>query len=511
MLPDMSDTDLELLARYTRQHAEDAFAELVRRHLGLVYSAALRQVRSPQLAEEVAQSAFIDLARSAARLKPDTILTAWLYQVTRRTAIDVVRREASRQLREQIATEMNAMNATAADWTHIEPLLDEAMHALDDIDRAAVLLRYFENKSLREVGATLGTSENAAQKRLGRAVERLREFFAKRGVTVGASGLVVVISANAVQAAPVGLAITISTAAALAGTTLITTATATIGKAIAMTTTQKLLITVALAAAVGTGIYEERQASQLRRENQALQLQQARTVEQLRQERDQIASQLAAMQKAGAQSPRDAAEMESLRREVARLRNAAGELAALKAAVMETEKDPALIAAKKLTKKIQQVTEWMRKTPGKEIPELMFVNESDWIGVVKEYEWDVPPDEDELRDAWEMICDVARENFAGLFSNVLTEYAKRHGGELPTDISEVAASIPSPMREAIPQCYKLLRSGNVKDLKPKEPVVQEIVSGPDSDRMYNGMYMVIGIWPYRDWVRLDGKEKVFVK
>jgi RNA polymerase sigma factor (sigma-70 family) len=158
----MSDTDMELLACYTRQHAEDAFAEIVRRHLGLVYSAALRQVRSPQLAEEVTQSVFIDLARSAARLKPDTILTAWLYQVTRRTAIDVVRREASRQLREQIATEMNAMNATAADWTHIEPLLDEAMHALDDTDRTAVLLRYFENKSIREVGAILGTSENAA-------------------------------------------------------------------------------------------------------------------------------------------------------------------------------------------------------------------------------------------------------------------------------------------------------------------------------------------------------------
>ena len=108
------------------------------------------------------------------------------------------------------------MNATAADWTHIEPLLDEAMHALDDTDRAAVLLRYFENKSLREVGQTLGTSDDAAQKRVSRAVERLREFFAKRGVTVGASGLVVVISANAVQAAPVGLAVTISAAAALA-------------------------------------------------------------------------------------------------------------------------------------------------------------------------------------------------------------------------------------------------------------------------------------------------------
>jgi RNA polymerase sigma factor (sigma-70 family) len=264
MLPDMSETDIELLACYARQHSEDAFAELVRRHLGLVYSAALRQVRSPQLAEEVSQSVFTDLARNAARLKPDTLLTAWLYQVTRRTAIDVVRREVSRQLREQIAAEMNAMNATTADWAHIEPLLDEAMHALDDTDRAAVLLRYFENKSLRQVGDALGASENAAQKRLTRAVERLREFFVKRGVTAGASGLVVVISANAVQAAPAGLAVTISTAAAFAGTTVAVTATATVAKAIAMTTLQKIIVAAALTVLVGAGIYKARQFSQLR-------------------------------------------------------------------------------------------------------------------------------------------------------------------------------------------------------------------------------------------------------
>src|SRR3954468_24352019 len=166
----MSDTDLQLLAEYARHHAEDAFAELVRRHLDLVFSAALRQVRSPQLAEEVAQTTFINLARDANRLAPDTILAAWLYQVAHRTGANVVRRESRRQVREQIATEMNAMNATASDWTHIEPLLDEAMHALDETDRTAVLLRYFENKSLREVGATLGISENATQKRLARAV-----------------------------------------------------------------------------------------------------------------------------------------------------------------------------------------------------------------------------------------------------------------------------------------------------------------------------------------------------
>jgi RNA polymerase sigma factor (sigma-70 family) len=325
----MSDTDLELLARYTRQHAEDAFAEIVRRHLGLVYSAALRQVHSPQLAEEVAQSAFTDLARNAARLKPDTILTAWLYQVTRRTAIDVVRREASRQLREQIATEMNAMHATAADWTHIEPLLDEAMHALDDTDRTAVLLRYFENKSLREVGATLGTSDDAAQKRVSRAVERLREFFAKRGVTVGASGLAVVISANAIQAAPVGLAVSISTAATFAGTAIATATTATVAQAIVMTTLQKSLVSGVLIVAIGAAVYKTREASSLRVANQALQRQQAPLagqIEKLRSENESAKAQIAALANQLASARTNPSEVLRLRGQVGVLRQENAEI-----------------------------------------------------------------------------------------------------------------------------------------------------------------------------------------
>ena len=313
-------SDLELLARYTRHHAEDAFANLARRHVDLVYSAALRQVRSPQLAEEVAQTTFTKLARVAPQLAPDTILTAWLYQVTRREAIDVVRREARRQLREQIATELNTMNATTADWAHIEPILDEAMAELDDTDRAAVLLRYFENKSLREVGATLGTSDDAAQKRVSRAVERLRELFAKRGITVGTSGLAVVISANAVQAAPVGLAITISTAAALAGTTLATTTTAAVIKTITMTTLQKTVITATLAVVAGAGIYEARQAAQLREQVQMLQQQETTQAEQntqMQSERDDAMRKLALLADENALSKSNHSELLRLRGEVA--------------------------------------------------------------------------------------------------------------------------------------------------------------------------------------------------
>ena len=331
----MKGDDLDLLNRYARHASEEAFATLVNRHLNLIYSAALRQVRSPQLAEEVAQSVFTDLARKASKLKPDTILTAWLYQVTRRTAIDVVRREARRQLREQTATEMNAMNATADEWTYVEPLLDDAMSALDETDRTAVLLRYFENKSLSEVGRQLGVSEDAAQKRVSRAVERLRHLFAKRGVTVGAGGLAAIVSANAVQAAPAGLALTISTAGALTGTTIASAATATATKAIAMTTLQKTLVTATVVALAGTGIYEARQASQLRNEVQSLHERQAPWVEaiqQLQRERADLTNQLASLsaEKARARLNSNQAELLRLRGEVGVLKQAANELSRLR-------------------------------------------------------------------------------------------------------------------------------------------------------------------------------------
>jgi RNA polymerase sigma factor (sigma-70 family) len=326
-------SDLELLQGYVRDRLEEPFAALVGRHLNLVHSAALRQVRSPQLAEEVAQSVFTDLARNAHRLAPDTILTAWLYQVTRRTAIDVVRREARRQLREQIAFELTAMNATtAADWTHIEPILDEAMHALDETDRTAVLLRFFENKSLREVGQSLDVSDDAAQKRVTRALERLREFFAKRGVSVGAGGLVVVISANAVQAAPAGLFATVSTAAALAGTTITAATTSTATKAIAMTLLQKTAIAATITALAAVGIHQARQTSGLRAQVQNLQQTLSPLADQnaqLTRERDNATRQVAALRNEVELLDRNKSELLRLRSEAGMLRRQTNELGKL--------------------------------------------------------------------------------------------------------------------------------------------------------------------------------------
>jgi RNA polymerase sigma factor (sigma-70 family) len=308
-------SDLDLLRQFAREDSQDAFREIVRRHLDLVYSAALRQVRSPQLAEEITQSVFADLARAAAGLKPDTILTAWLYAVARRTAVDVVRKESRRQLREHIAIEMNTLNATADDWTQIAPFLDDAMATLDETDRAAVLLRYFENKSLREVGDSFGISEDAAQKRVGRAVERLREFLSKRKLSVGAGALAALISANAVQSAPFGLAATVSSSV-LAGTLAMT-------QTMGMTMIHKILITGMAAAAVGVGIFTVHLQKQIDvvRGQQALLLAQ---LAELRQERDNATNQLAGLLEENARLKSYSGDMEllKLRGEVTLLQNA---------------------------------------------------------------------------------------------------------------------------------------------------------------------------------------------
>ena len=371
----MTDTDSELLGKYARENSQDAFSELVKRHLNLVYSAALRQVRSPELAKEVAQSVFTDLGRNAAQLAPDTVLTAWLYQVTRRTAIDVVRRESRRQLREQIATEMNLMNATAEDWTQIEPLLDEAMEALDTTDRTAVLLRYFENQSFREVGERLGTTDDAAQKRVSRAVERLREFFTKRGVAVKASGLVAVISANAVQAAPAGLALTISTASMIGATSAVATIAVTVTKVIAMTTLQKSLIATAIVVAAGAGIYEARRASQLRQQNEVLEQKQvglAQQVEALQRDRGEFSNRLALASVPEPKPDQKSSEVLKLRGQVGALQQTLSSISATntpKSGIAKMMSDPAMkeyihqVQAKMIRDRYEPLIQELKLTP----------------------------------------------------------------------------------------------------------------------------------------------------
>src|SRR5476651_2118147 len=205
--------DIELLEQYARENSEESFAALVRRHVDLVYSVALRSVGNSHSAEEITQAVFIILARKAKSFSRKTILTGWLHQTARLTAVNFLRTEIRRQHREQEAFMQSALSDTET-WTQIAPLLDDAISKLGERDRNAILLRYFENKSAREMAAALRVDEPAAQKRVTRAVEKLRAYFAKRGDTLTAAAIAGAVSANSVQAAPIGLATTVTAAAA---------------------------------------------------------------------------------------------------------------------------------------------------------------------------------------------------------------------------------------------------------------------------------------------------------
>jgi RNA polymerase sigma factor (sigma-70 family) len=317
-------TDQELLRDYSASRSEPAFAELARRHVDLVYSAALRMLRDAHQAEDVTQGVFMALAQTAAQLTEHPVLSGWLHRTARNLAVKAIRTDARRRAREHEAATMNELlsGQSDANWEQIAPHLDAALGELDDPDRDALLLRYFERKSAREMAETLGISDEAAQKRVSRATERLREVFAKRGIAVGAGGLAVVLAANTVQSAPVGLVATISAAAA-AGAAVTTATIATTATTIAMTTLQKVIVATTIAIVTGAGIYEAHQASQLRDEMQELRQQQAplaAQIQQLQQERDDATNRLAGLREELAAAKKSPAEVVKLRGEVGQLR-----------------------------------------------------------------------------------------------------------------------------------------------------------------------------------------------
>ncbi len=217
----------QLLKVYCEEDDDSAFATLVASHLGLVYSAARRQLEDTLAAEEVVQAVFVLLAQKAKTLRPTGSLAVWLYRTACLIAKKHRRQELARRRRETDAYNMNLTDTTherEPNWNELEPLLEEAMESLDDSGRTAILLRYFQKQSLRQIGVVLGVSEDAARMRVARSVERLRRWFHHRGVTCSATALGTAISAHSIEAVPPTLTVA-SIQSAVAHASITTSAT----------------------------------------------------------------------------------------------------------------------------------------------------------------------------------------------------------------------------------------------------------------------------------------------
>jgi RNA polymerase sigma factor (sigma-70 family) len=455
-------SDQQLLRDYSECRSEAAFAELVKRHMDFVYSASLRMVRDAHLAEDVTQGVFVALAQNARQLTSRPVLSGWLHRTTQNLAANAVRSDVRRRAREQEAAAMNEVLARESNalWEQIAPQFDDALGELSEADRDALLLRYFERKSAREIAQTLGTTEDAAQKRVSRAVERLRELFAKRGVTVGASGLVVVISANAVQAAPAGLAVTISTAAsALAGIAVQTSPAIAATKAIAMTTLQKTLVAVVIAASLATPLLVQRHARATLREQEETWRKRAGRLDELRGENERFSSLLAQAKEPQTLPNEQVSEVLRLRGEAGRLQAAVRELTRAKTSEPPSREEVMASLRQLYVDRVNGFKQRFVANPAEVVPELQYLTDRDWLEFVTYDHHRIDPDKSR---AMSNARGRAQTSFAHkVLEDALSRYGKDNHGQFPTDLSQLARYLKTPVDDSVLQGWAILPANSL--------------------------------------------------
>jgi RNA polymerase sigma factor (sigma-70 family) len=313
--------DTELLRQYVEESCEKAFTELVREHLNLVYSAALREMNGDTaLAEDVSQAVFTQLARKARALLSHPSLAGWLYTSVRHVAANLRRSDQHRQRREREAQSMNELLAEPSPneaWQQIRPVLDDALHELNDADRAVLVLRFLEDRALSEVGARLGLKENTARMRAERALEKLRGLLARRGITSTASSLSAALAVGVLTPPPAALAATIA-GASLASVTAAGSSTLTFIKFMSISKLKAGVIGTLVIAGTALPVWQQSRLTRIQSENEKL--------------RSQIEIAVAPVETKGQpETKSDSAELERLREwqaktqpELLRLRGMAG-------------------------------------------------------------------------------------------------------------------------------------------------------------------------------------------
>jgi RNA polymerase sigma factor (sigma-70 family) len=482
--------DHELLQRYSESRCEASFTELVARYVDLVYSSALRQVGGDaHLAHDVTQSVFIDLARKAGSLSGRTVLAGWLYTSAHYAAAKVVRTEQRWHAREQEANSMREISSESDDpiWEELRPVIDEAMHELNQSERDAVLLRFFEKRQLSEVGVKLGVTEDAARKRVDRALEKLRGLLASRGVTSTSAALVAILGANTVAAAPVGMAASIA-GTAIASTAVGTGGTLTILKIMAMSKLKVGLVGALVVVGVATPlVIQNRSQSKMRTENEQLRQQNTQLTEQmtpLTAENARLSNLIAQAtdNQSGQQSQSN--EILKLRGEVARLRQNSRESSRTRASDEDAAADPAFKSAfQKLVVRATQLRQSLEQHPEQKIPELALLTEKDWLDAVGEV--DKPENDPEFRQAMSNLRNRAKGSFGNVLQKALRQYAEANGDMLPTDLSQLQQYFNQPVDDSVLKRYQLIQSGKLSDSKG-QMLISEI--GPRVDDEYDSHF-----------------------
>jgi hypothetical protein len=348
----------------------------------------------------------------------------------------------------------------------VEPLLDEAMESLGDADRRTVLLRFFENQPLRDVGLALGVSEDAAQKRVSRALEQLRVYFSKRGVAVASTAIAAELSVHAVQAAPAALSATIASAAAALTGTAGPAAIFGTAKTIAMTTIQKTVIASALALTVGAGLFEAgvvyRNAAELeklRQDSNRLQSQ----VRQLRDERDTAAGRL------------DAVERQIDARLASAAPPAAGSDAALE------------LQMKTWLANLDRMKELLAQRPSLGIPELRLLPESSWFGIAASAKLD---SDEAIRRAFANLRSRAENLMANKLKSALNAFVKANDGLLPDQPGQLLPFFDPPVEAELVERYQMLQTGRLSDLSQRDAGMRLMTIKSPTDVEYDSVWMI---------------------
>jgi RNA polymerase sigma factor (sigma-70 family) len=425
--------DRALLGMFLDEHSESAFAEIVQRHIDLVYTVALRQLRGDaHLARDATQGAFCELARNARKLRDHRNLSGWLYNTTRFVASRLIRAESRRSARE-LAYAMNNNDQSApapeTSWNEVENLLDDAMQDLSGSDREAVLLRYFRNESFGAIGAALGSTENAARMRVERALEKLRLALHRRGVTCPASVLSALLAANAISAAPLGLASAISAPAISAAAAATTTSLVPLLNFMTATKLKTAAVALVLTGTTTGWLVAQRNSTQLHSE--VSELRRRATLQEMAGATDQT-RQFAIGQDELAQLRAQQSELMRLRAEVTQLRNQVQERAAVPRITANSSPPP-----------------------------------------------ESSPAEEEAREELKMRG-IARMTLSRNWGIAFMHFAEANNGQMPTDFQQAAEFLPELPAEMAPLAgstldYEITFHGRLQDIEnaPQAIIMRE--------------------------------------